>query len=147
VIVIEDDHTCVGTASVQRSIASTQAWLQEILPSTIMITKATKPNDISDTVAHKHGVVIGYEAAKKAKKLALGDDLQSQAAQFAKLAAYIRAVRAADANSTAVLTTHDVRGMQRFHRLFSAPVQALRLSIIVVPSFASTAPLRRRFSV
>ena len=29
VIVVEDDHTCVGTAPVQRSIASTQAWLQE----------------------------------------------------------------------------------------------------------------------
>jgi hypothetical protein len=68
VIVVEDDHTCVGTAPVQRSIASTQAWLQEILPRTITITKATKPSDISDAVAHKHGVVIGYEAAKKAKK-------------------------------------------------------------------------------
>jgi len=30
----------------------------------------------------------------------------------------IRAVRAADANTTAVLTTHDVGGVQRFHRLF-----------------------------
>ena len=46
------------------------------------------------------------------KKLALGDDLQSQAAQFAKLAAFIRAVHAADVNATAVLTTHDVRGVQ-----------------------------------
>jgi len=111
------------------------------------MTKATKPNDISDAVAHKHGVVIGYEAAKNAKKLALGDDLQSQAAQFAKLVTYIRAVRAADANATAVLTTYDMRGVQRFHRLFVAPAQAPRLSIIVVPSFTLMAPLRRRFSV
>jgi len=110
--VVENDHTCVGTAPAQRSIASTQAWLQKILLSPITIAEAMKPSDISDAVTHKRGVVIGYEAAKRAKKLAFGDDLQSQAAQFAKLPAYIRAVRPADANATGILTMHDVRGVQ-----------------------------------
>ena len=71
--------------------------------------------------AHKHGVQIGYEAAKKAKKLALGDDLQSQAAQFAKLPNYADATRIADPEAIAILTTEKHDGIRRFHRFFACP--------------------------
>ena len=55
-------------------------------------------------VARVREVHIGYEAAKKAKKLALGDDLQSQAAQFAKLPSYADAIRTADPEVNAIAT-------------------------------------------
>jgi len=42
--------------------------LQLVLPTTITISKATTPAMIQDAVAHKHGVQIGYEAAKKVKE-------------------------------------------------------------------------------
>ena len=76
---------------------------------------------IRDAVAHKHGVQIGYEVAKKAKKLALGDDLQSQAAQFAKLPTYADVIRTADPEAIATLTMEEHDGIQRFHRFFVCP--------------------------
>ena len=66
---------------------------------------------VQDAVVYKHGVQIGYEAAKKAKKLALGNDLQSQAAQLAKRPNYADAMRTADLEAIAVLTTEEHNGI------------------------------------
>ena len=58
---------------------------------------------IQDAVVHKHWVQIGYDAVKKAKKLALGVGLQSQASRFAKLPNCADAIRTADPEAIAIL--------------------------------------------
>ena len=66
---VEEEHNCMGIGPVE-----------SVLPTTITISMVT-PAMIQDAVAHKHGVRIGYEVAKKAKekkKLPLGDDLLSK---------------------------------------------------------------------
>ena len=68
---------------------------------------------IQDTVAHMDGVHTGYEAAKKAKKLALSDDLLSQVAQFAKLP------NSADAEAIAISTTVERDGIRGFNAFLS----------------------------
>ena len=82
VIKVNDEHVCVGVAPVRRAVANSQAWLQRILPTTITITKNTTPSQIRDAVKLHHQVTITYDAAKRAKKSLLGDDLEVQAAQF-----------------------------------------------------------------
>ena len=81
---------------VSRNQSSRQSWLQQILPTTLPITKGMTSRQIIDAVALHHYVTINYEAAKKAKKLALGDDLIQQAEQFGRLPAYVDAQQAAD---------------------------------------------------
>ena len=105
----------------ERSSSSRQNWSQRVLPTAITISKATTPAVTQDAVAHKHGVQIGYKAAKKAKKLAHGDDLQSQAAQFAKLPNYADVIRIADPEAIAILTTEEHDSIRRFHRFFVCP--------------------------
>jgi hypothetical protein len=75
------------------------------LPETITITKNTTPRDIIDAVVLRHHVTINYEAAKKAKTHALGDDMDQQAQQFARLPAYVDAIRASDLNAHMILST------------------------------------------
>ena len=69
------EHTCADAGPVIRNPSSRQSWLQQILPTTLPTTKDTTPRQIIDAVALHHHVAINYEAGKKVKKLALGDDL------------------------------------------------------------------------
>jgi kynurenine formamidase len=105
---IEAEHTCVGAGPVVRQQSSQQSWLQRILPETITITKNTMPRDIIDAVTLRHHVTINYEAAKKAKSYALGDDIHQQALQFASLPAYVDAIHAANPNAHTILSTDPV---------------------------------------
>jgi len=50
-----------------------------------------------------------FKLATKQPKLALGDDLQFQAAQFAILPAYADAIRTADPEATAMLARRTVK--------------------------------------
>src|SRR5947209_1674329 len=87
-------HTCIGAAVENaRAPASTQAWLQRTLPTIIPITKDTTPNVIIEAVQLRHGEKISYETAKKAKKIALNDDIIAQLHQFAKIPEYIDALK------------------------------------------------------
>ena len=89
---IGEEHNCVGAGQISHSPSSQQSWLQRILPAALSINKSTAPRAIIDAVKLHHHVTITYDAAKKAKKLLLGDDLQEQAHQFELLPAYIDAV-------------------------------------------------------
>ena len=108
VVAIEEEHNCTVVRPVERSSSSRQDSLQRVLSMTITISKATTPAMIQDAVVNKHAVHIGYEAAKKAKKLALGDGQQSQAAQFAKLPNY------ADPEAIAIFTRVERDGIRGF---------------------------------
>lgn len=96
VATVVDEHNCVGAAPTFRSLASQQTWLQRILPTTIPLSKTTTPQQIIDAVALHHRVTVSYQAAHKAKKTILGDDLQQQGNQFRLIHAYLNAVRTAD---------------------------------------------------
>ena len=89
VVSIGEEHNCVGAGQISHGPSSQQTWLQRILPATLSINKSTTPRAIIDAVKLHHHVTITYDAAKKAKKLLLGDDLQEQAHQFELLPAYI----------------------------------------------------------
>ena len=118
---VDEVHNCLGAAPVYRGQSSQQSWLQRILPSTLPVTKTTTPQQIIDAVALHHKVKINYEAAKKAKKAALGDYLSQQAAQFGLLPDYKDAILRTDERSHVVLQTKDYDGVQRFHRFFLCP--------------------------
>ena len=77
VITANPNHICVGAVVQPRSTANRQAWLQRILPATLTVTKKTTPSDIIDAVKLHHQVSITYTAAKRAKKVLLGDDLEN----------------------------------------------------------------------
>ena len=118
---VEDEHICVGVAPVRQTASSNQAWLRRILPTIITITKNTTPTQIRDAVKLHHQVAISYDAAKRAKKYLLGDDLEVQAAQFQLLPAYTNAIRSADPNARVVLSIENREGTQRFQRIFICP--------------------------
>jgi hypothetical protein len=116
-----EEHTCTGAGPVIRNPSSRQSWLQQILPTTLPITKDTTPRQIIDAVALHHHVTINYEAAKKAKKSALGDDLIQQAEQFGRLPAYVDALQAADPAAHTRLSIENREGTRRFQRIFICP--------------------------
>ena len=66
-------------------------------------------------------MTISYDAAKRAKKYLLGDDLEVQAAQFQLLPAYTDAIRSADPNARVVLSIENREGTQRLQRIFICP--------------------------
>ena len=78
---VKDEHICVSAAPVGCAVSSSQAWLQRILPTIIAIDKNTTPSQIRDAVKLHHQVTISYNAAKKAKKHLLGEDLEVQVAR------------------------------------------------------------------
>ena len=121
VIQVKDEHICVGVAPGKRTVSNSQAWLQRILPTVIAITKNTTPSQIRDAVKLHHQVMISYDAAKRAKKHLLGDDLVVQAAQFQLLPACADAIRSADPNARVVLAIDNQDGTQRFQRIFICP--------------------------
>ena len=118
VVTVNLNHICVGAVMQPRSTANRQACLQRILPATLTIAKKTTP---SDAVKLHHKVSITYDAAKRAKKYLLGDDLESQAMQFRLLPAYMDAVRIADPQAHVCLSVEDREGTSCFQRLFICP--------------------------
>ena len=118
VVTVNPNHICVGAVMQPRSTANRQAWLQRILPATLTIAKKTTPSEIIDAVRLHHKVSITYDAAKRAKKYLLGDDLESQAMQFRLLPAYMDVVHIADPQAHVRLSIGRTR---RFQRLFICP--------------------------
>ena len=92
----------MGVAPVGHTVSNNQAWLRRILPTIITIAKNTAPTQIRDAVKLHHQVTISYDAAKRAKKYLLGDDLEVQAAQFQLLPACTDAIRSAEPNARVV---------------------------------------------
>ena len=79
---VKDEYICVGVAPVGHTVSNNQAWLRRTLPTIITIAKNTTPTQIRDAVKLHHQVTISCNAAKRAKKYLLGDDLEAQVAQF-----------------------------------------------------------------
>ena len=121
VVSVKEDHNCIGSAIVPRGPSSQQSWIQRILPTTISVTKSTSPQQIIDAIALHHKVSINYDAAKKAKRLVLGDDMVDQARQFALLPAYMERIQHADPLAHCRLSVEDREGTNRFQRLFICP--------------------------
>ena len=74
-----------------------------------------------DAIKLHHHVTITYDAAKKAKKRLLSDDLQQQAHQFELLPAYIDAVQTADPEARIQLSIENREGTRQFQQLFVCP--------------------------
>jgi len=88
---------------------------KRVLLTTIIISKATTPAMV------QNAKLAMKQPKKRRKKPALGDDLQSQAAQFVKLPDHADAIRIADPKATTILATEDRDGVRRFHRFFVCP--------------------------
>ena len=115
------EHTCADAGPVIRNPSSRQSWLQQILLATLPTTKDTTPRQIIDAVAFHHHVAINYEAAKKVKKLALGDDLIQQAEKFGRLPANVDALQAADPTAHTRQWIENREGTRRIQRIFICP--------------------------
>ena len=55
-------HTCAGAGPVICNPSSRQSWLQQILPTTLPITKETAPRKIIDAVSLHHQVRLFFIA-------------------------------------------------------------------------------------
>lgn len=123
ITVLNSEHNCIAAQIVEkRTPASTQTWLQQILPDHLVITKDTRPREIVDCLRLRFGEEINYQVALRVKKGLLEDGLQEQREGFTKLPAYIENLRTT--NPTAHIHLSIDPETRRFQRVFICPSES-----------------------
>ena len=115
---LDEKHTRLGAAPVNRGRSSQQGWLQRIFPSTLSATKTTTPRLVIDAVALHHKVQIKLQKGKGSSFGRLPIATGRTVWALARLdGCYFTNQR----EISCCFQTEDYDGVQRFHRIFLCP--------------------------
>ena len=81
-------HTCFGAALPKRQAFSKKEWLDEAIPIHLLITKATKPREVVETIKAHYAETISYKVAQQAIQRLLDGGLGKQRYSFQLLPSY-----------------------------------------------------------
>ncbi len=81
-------HTCFGAPLPKRKSCSKKEWLDEAIPHHLLVTKATKPREVVETIKIHYTETISYKVAQLAVQQLLDGGLGKQWYSFQLLPSY-----------------------------------------------------------
>ena len=80
------------------SVANQQSWLRQVIPQHLLITKATKTQEIIDCVRMHYSHTTSYQAALKLKSHLSSDKREDQIRQFHSIPPHLELLKAQHPN-------------------------------------------------
>ena len=80
--VTQRQHNCFGAALLKRQAFSKKEWLDEAIPHHLLVTKATKPRKVVETIKVHYAETISYKVAQLAVQRLLDGGLGKQRYSF-----------------------------------------------------------------